>query len=226
MASVLDVGVLAGTAPLIKLFAHLPHYLFEPVEAHFSAIAAAYRDVSHQLFPVALSDEDGTAWQIGVSIDGTGEVTHSRLSDTPVAANEEPGLVECKPVKKARLDTLLAAETPPEPALLKIDVDGQELRILSGAEQTLKKTAVVVIEATVHSFLERASYLCERGFRLYDIADLAYYYDTFWQADLVFVREDIAAANPHLQPWQSKPFQWSSYTTLNREFFDSHLKRE
>ena len=128
--SILDVGVQGGTKPLMTIFPELPHYLFEPVDAYFGSIRDAYRNHRHELVHVALSGEDGEAWQVGTSRDHSGKVTHSFVSDCEVTVKENAEVVECKPIRKAKLDTVMKSlKLPAGPWLLKVDVDGHEIPI-------------------------------------------------------------------------------------------------
>lgn len=218
--SILDVGVQGGTKPLMAVYPDIPHYLFEPVDAYFNSIRNAYKDYNHKLTHVALSDKDGEAWQVGISRDNSGKVTHSHVSDCEVSAQDNPLLVECKPIRKAKLDTVMQTLSPPAgPWLLKVDVDGHEIPILRGAEETLKNTSIVVVEAPVHTIFARSEILLNAGFQLFDIVDLSYYYGTLSQVDLVFVRRDLVLANDELRPWQTKTFAWEAWRPLGHTFF-------
>lgn len=225
VASVLDVGVFSGTAPLMSVFPHVPHYLFEPLDSHFESIRQAYWDIRHEIIHVALSDEDGQAWQVATCRDKTGQVTHSRLSDRPISAAEEPELVECRAIRKARLDTALTGISPSQPFLLKVDVDGHEIPVLRGATETLKKASVVVIEAPISTIVERAAVLEQNGFQLFDIVDLSYYYGTLFQVDLIFLRQDVINANDELRPWETKTFSWDAWTSLGHAYFGNRSSR-
>ena len=77
----------------------------------------------------------------------------------------------------------------PKPYLLKLDVDGHELPILRGAEETLGNTSCVVIESPLCYLSERVSYLESKGFKLWDIVDLCYYCDNLHQVDLIFLSD-------------------------------------
>lgn len=222
IGSVLDVGVLTGTAPLIHALPHLPHHLFEPVDLHFGAIEKNYRNLNHKIHRVALSDEDGEAFVACRSIHNDGKITHAELVERPVTAADLPGFVSCTAIPKARLDTIMAQEQPATPFLLKIDVDGHEMSVLRGATETLENTSIVIIEAPLNRvalphFFERSAFLMNAGFHLMDIAELAYYDGVLWQVDLVFVRTDIVARNNRLRPFESKGFtfqrdRWYPYS--------------
>lgn len=219
--SVLDVGIREHTPALKQVFPEIPHHLFEPVDAFFDVIRENYANLNYTLHQVALSDSDGIAWQIGISLDGSGNVTHSRLSDVPVTTNQESKLVSCKSVSMKRLDGIVKTIRPEVPYLLKIDVDGHELPILKGAEESLKDASIVVIEApltrgetAVPKLMERATFLSESGFYLIDIGDFVYYYGLLSQVDLVFVSRGILEKNEDLRPWETKPYasdQWVPY---------------
>ena len=223
--SVLDVGVQSGTEPLMSVFPHLKHQLFEPVDLYIPTIEEAYTNIDHRIHHVAVSDSDGEAWQVHMSVDNSGCVTHSQISDHKVTVEEEPRLVECSPVNRKRLDTLTKGLDEPEPWLLKVDVDGHELPVLTGSAATLEKCSVVVIEAPLPSLVERAVFLQNHGFILFDIVDLAYYYKTLSQVDLVFVSRKIAAENEHLRPWQTRVFDWNQWEPLDHGFFRSLAKQ-
>lgn len=211
IASVLDVGILTGTQPLMDVLGHLPHHLFEPVDLHFDQIRSNYRNIEHELHQVAISDTDGTCYLACRSIHNNNTVTHSRIADEPVTKEEEDGFVSCTEITKSRLDTIVQQHSITKPYLLKIDVDGHEMPILRGAEQTLEDCSVVVIEAPLNrvelpQFFERSSHLMSSGFYLMDIVDLAYYNGVLWQVDLVFVRQSIVNEIDQLRPFEASTF--------------------
>ena len=208
---VLDVGILHGTAGLMQVFPDVKHHLFEPVDNYFDIIHKAYSKLDYELHQVALSDSDGSAWQIGICRDGTGQVTHSQLRDEPQSADDDPAIVSCTQVKKARLDSLLDDLDAATPYLLKLDVDGIELQFIEGAARTLRDASVVVIEVTNQTFLPRANAVAQHGFSFFDLVDLTYYCGTFYQGDAIFIRDDIVASLDALRPMQVKPFDQSQW---------------
>ena len=215
VGSVLDVGVLTGTAPLIKVFEKVPHHLFEPVNLHFKQIKKNYRKLQFTLHHVALSDKDGVAYLACRSVHRNGRVTHANVYPQPVDSGDVKGFVSCEEIPQARLDTLMATQSTPGPYLLKVDVDGHEMEVLAGATDTLSQCNVVVIEAplsrgNIPDFFIRANFLMEHGFYLMDIVDLAYYGGVLWQVDLVFVRRDVVAARDELRPFQAQGFQFDA----------------
>jgi len=96
------------------------------------------------------------------------------------------------------IDDELAARKLPGPYLLKFDTHGFELPILKGAAETLAQTDVIVMECynfrispECLTFPEMCAYLGERGFRCIDLVEPMHrpHDDSFWQMDLVFVRD-------------------------------------
>jgi FkbM family methyltransferase len=214
VGTVIDAGVQGGTRFLMTCFPDRPHLLFEPVDRYFSTIRHGYRDIRFELFHAALSDDDGKAWQIGRCVDGSGQVTHSQLSDSPISTGSG-NVVECKPVDKMRLDTALEARSDSVPYLLKLDVDGHEIPILRGARKTLTSCSVVVCEANLASIGAKTTFLEREGFALVDIVDLCYYHSCMSQVDLIFVHRDWVAKCADLRPWHTKQFSWDAWANLS-----------
>lgn len=183
--TVLDVGILTGTPELIKAFPDKPHVLFEPIREYEPEVDKNYADVDHEVHWVAVADVSGVIDMRVESSVGTDWITHSYICEDPADANRQVPVVT--------LDQVIAAGDYVGPFLLKIDVDGVELRILQGASGTLKKCSVVMVEADKSHLAERIAFLQARGFELFDIIEPAYYDDSFWQCDLVFVRADLHA---------------------------------
>jgi FkbM family methyltransferase len=211
--TVLDVGILTGTAPLIETLPKVPHHLFEPVDLHFDQINKNYRNIESKLHHVALSDEDGEIYLARRAIHRDGRITHSEIVNRPVTTADFPDLVDCKSVPRRRLDSIATEEDWPDNCLLKVDVDGHEIEVLAGAEDTLRKTSIAIIEAPLNRvslphFFARSEHMRSRGFYLMDIVDLAYYDGVLWQVDLVFVREDIVQNTYKLRPFQAENFKF------------------
>jgi FkbM family methyltransferase len=215
--SVIDVGVQNMTEQLINVFPNLKHILVEPVESYIDQIRKSYQGVEHEIHNVALSDANGSAFQVGLAEDGGDSITHSFLSDRKITREEREQVRECKPIRKITLDSLIVDLQIPYPSLLKIDVDGHELPILKGARNALGHISVVVVEATLGTTLERAGFMKNNGFQLFDVVDPAYYYGVLSQVDLIFVRNDIWEQNDDLRPWQTKTFDWEHWKPLYRQ---------
>ena len=189
VATIFDVGVLTCTAELIDAYPAARHILIEPVAEWNATIRDIYssRKINFELLNVAASDSDGQS-QLELSTVIPGEpITHARLTG---AGKSGP---QYRTVETKTLDTLTRDLAPDAPFLLKIDVDGAEMRILSGAGEMLKDCSIVIIEAGLTDLLERAGALDKAGFELFDIVDPCYYDRRLAQVDLVFLNRTVIA---------------------------------
>jgi FkbM family methyltransferase len=145
-------------------------------------------------YPVALVEPGVTTVRLLGGGDGGGG-TGAR-----VAAHGErgPDEVECD---AATLDALLAARvTKRDRGLLKLDLEGSEVRALRGATGLLERLEVIVTEvhffdASAHGgpvFADVLGFLGDRGFELYDFAALSPRPRDrrLKMGDVVFVRRD------------------------------------
>ena len=185
--TVIDVGVLTGTGELMAAFPDKKHLLIEPIVEWNERIRQSYssKGIDFDLVNVAASNANGrTNMETGTVVPGK-PISHARLTNKALGAS-------VREVEVRTLDTLLDEHRHPAPYLLKIDVDGVELLILEGArDKTLGQTNVVVIEANIRNFLERAAFLQGEGFELFDIVDPCYYDGRLRQFDLVFLNSKI-----------------------------------
>lgn len=187
IGTVLDVGVLNGTPELKGHFPGALHMLFEPVVEFNAAIARNYRNVRNEIVNVAVSDRSGETVLVleqVINVPGQ-EYSHSHVAD------EAPDGKVSRTVPMTALDDFLRGRELPEPYLLKIDIDGHELAAIAGATETLKKCAVVIVEAQVLELAQRVSAITSQGFVLFDLVEPCYYDNSLWQCDAVFIREDV-----------------------------------
>lgn len=206
--TVIDVGVHEATPELISAFPDARHLLIEPEAAHAPAIAKAYAKIDHTLVECAASDQDGETRLVSVAKGAGDAITHSYIAE----AEGVPG-GQARPVRQARLDTLIAEADAAPPFLLKIDTDGHEAQVLEGASETLAQCACVIIEVTPDSLADRLRRLEAAGLRLFDIIDLAYYFDTLSQVDLVCVNPAVFDP-PGLSPWKHRAFDPREWRAL------------
>lgn len=173
--TVIDVGVAEGTPELYAAFPHTKHrYLL--IEA-----SPLYRDVVLRL-----------GASMGAVVENVFCGSHNGREDfiprTESAAakgskysrksERSPDRVS---VASATLDSLLGTHHLPGPYILKIDVEGAELDVLFGAKNTLDFVEAIIIETPImlrmsgsSSFGDIVTVLTERGFALFDIAEMSY----------------------------------------------------
>lgn len=185
--TVLDVGVLFGTPELTKVWPDKKHILFEPVAEFTDRISANYRNISHELHCVAVGNADGT---VGLKL--ASQVAGVAISHSVMFSGATDSDARIREVRKISLDSFLADRGLAEPYLLKIDIDGQDLQVLKGATETLKKCSIVIIECQSSQLVQNIAAVQNAGFTLFDLAEPCYYDKVFWQCDAVFIRKEIA----------------------------------
>ncbi len=99
------------------------------------------------------------------------------------------------------LDTIVELAGFPTPDFIKLDVQGYELEVLKGGEQTLRTAQVLLTEVNlldlhvgVPLLHEVTGWLFERGFVCYDVCGLTRrpLDGALWQVDMLFVHVDSA----------------------------------
>jgi FkbM family methyltransferase len=187
--TVIDIGASNGSWSEL-LMPHFPicqYLLIEALSVHESALRDYCQRYANAQFVLAAAGE-----RPGRTFFATGDDPFGGgASATPAAGGVEVPVVT--------IDAEVAARRLPGPYLLKFDTHGFEVPILRGAAQTLRDTEVIVMECynfrispDALTFDEMCRYLGERGFRCLDLIEPLYrpYDNSFWQADLVFVRDN------------------------------------
>ena len=168
-----DVGANRGSWAQVfaAFFPELRHaVMFEP-GTHWQADLQALRlnDATITIAPVALGRAPGTAMLAG------GGASASLLPAGTMQEQFFPGSLDetRQPVAVETLNGWVSAHAAPTPDLVKIDVQGAELDVLTGAEQTLQSCRWLVIELSAVSLYEgqpRAGavldWLEQRGWRM------------------------------------------------------------
>ncbi len=102
-----------------------------------------------------------------------------------------------------RMDDVLKGTPFEKPDLVKIDVQGAEIDVMTGGQKTIEAAQAVILELSLVEeyegaplFHEMVAYMAQRGFRVWDIC-------TIWrngiksmiEADVIFARPSCAAFN-------------------------------
>jgi FkbM family methyltransferase len=99
------------------------------------------------------------------------------------------------------LDRIVDRRKLPGPILLKADVQGYEVEVLRGANETLRNVEVVLLEVALLPFnigaplfADVVSFMAERRFLVYDFCHVFRRQsdEAAFQVDVIFVREDSA----------------------------------
>ena len=190
-ATVIDVGASDGIWSL-RARRHFPgakFLLFEPLAERTAALERLRARHGFVFVPAAAGASAGTVgFNVDPALDGSGVAV--------------PGAEGVRTVAQETVDGAVAARGLPGPYCLKLDTHGYEIPVLTGAEQTLGRAGLLIIEAYNFTlapgaprFPELCAWLEARGFRCCDLADpMRRPRDgAFWQLDLAFA--------PATSPW-------------------------
>jgi FkbM family methyltransferase len=171
-----DVGAHTGyySAVWIKLGGSLSEAI-EPLPANRevlrSVIARNKLDDSIHVHPYAASDTVGVSDLVtaGESLGrgSTARLHDCHVGDGPQSSGEDQNQPRVE-VETKRIDDLVEAGDLPPPDIVKIDVEGAEARVLSGALRTLARRKPWVI-CEIHGIEQAISVtqmLCNSGYRL------------------------------------------------------------
>ncbi|MEM9670725.1 MAG: FkbM family methyltransferase [Pseudomonadota bacterium] len=192
---IVDIGANHGnwTRAALQAFPAARLSVFEPQEK----LAAKHTDLAQDrrvsLYYKGVGDFDGTAPFTFHDRDDSSSFIYS----APEAKAQNLTQSE---IEICRLDTVMATSEFGVPNIVKIDAEGLDLKVLEGALETLAKTEVVLIEATVAcpQYPNTAAIVFQKmdalGFRLFDVTDLNRTPErgVLWLIEAVFVRQKSA----------------------------------
>jgi len=187
---VIDVGAADGTRPLYETFPAARQLLVEPLVEFEPALRQLCEPDNFEYVLAVAGAESGRATlHVHPDLEGSSLLRENEGPDVNGTPREVPVVT---------LDALVEQRNLPGPYLLKVDVQGGELRVLDGASRVLEQTEAVLLETTLFAvfedgpqLLEVLNYMSDRGFVLYDIFGQLYrpLDNALIQTDLVFVRE-------------------------------------
>jgi FkbM family methyltransferase len=161
----IDIGAHSGgiLGEIVRCAPQGRHIAYEPLPHLAAELAREFPEVDVRA--AALSDRDGTA----TFVHDTTEPMRSTLDPNEFTDQAHAATIE---VRVERLDSALPADY--SPALIKIDVEGSEARVLAGAMETLRRARPIVVfehggggtssPTEVHSLLVDGA-----GLRIYDL---------------------------------------------------------
>ena len=188
--TVIDVGIAFGSPSIYKSIPDAMYYLIEPVPACKPFLEKLSNQLNSKIFNVAAGSYNGEM-DFFVHEDISGSSSYKQLEGKFFDGEF------CK-VPVRRLDGLIS-DPISRPSLLKIDTQGAELEVLSGATGILSEIDVLIIEVSFHEFRSGAPEfhdivfrMHDLGYRCYEVLEGHYRYvdNALAQVDLVFVKED------------------------------------
>jgi hypothetical protein len=134
-------------------------------------------------------------------------------------------------VPMVTIDDLCAQRNLRGPYLLKVDVQGAELRVLSGARRVLEQTEAVILETALLGALldgpeawDVMDWMKQAGFVIYDLYEFQYrpLDGALCQIDVVFVKENGKFRERH--EWATAE-QWQAIRIEAERSYRSEMKR-
>jgi FkbM family methyltransferase len=172
--TVIDVGVAEGTEALYRTFTEARHILVEPLAEFASHLERIQRRFAHvECVAAAAGSKPG---RVTLNIG-----PHLQLSSRHQVLAPQFSATDSRAVDVVTLDDIWSSRNAEAPALLKIDVEGDELEVLRGAPQVLTHCEYLVLEVPIRETFRGAprveevvDYLARCDFALNDFLDPAY----------------------------------------------------
>ena len=169
-----DLGASIGLFSLYAALRRRAHvYAFEPEAQNYATLELNHFLNRHSLgeplhsFNVAIGESAGVG-RIHTKVYGAGE--HVKILDQAVTQDTKETFepVHIQTVLKMPLDRLIGEFHLPQPAVMKIDVDGSEGAVLAGALRTIGNPVLntIFIELAGRTQTEEANFLVQNGFHL------------------------------------------------------------
>ena len=193
--SIVDVGVADGTFEIYSVFPKTPYLLVEPMAEFETALnrIAATHDVRIELVGAGSRETS-----MSIIFDPSLAAMHGATLSAP-----DPGTPQksARSIPVRRLDALVAKHNLAGPILIKVDTQGTEHDVVSGAEAILPMVEVIILETSFFRFEydqplfhETLAFMAGKGFVPYDLfggfnrpLDGA-----LGQIDVAFVKRDSA----------------------------------
>jgi FkbM family methyltransferase len=191
--TIIDVGAAYGqfAQRCRGIFPDAKYVLVEPLEEYAPMLAEVVATMPGAEYIQAAAAAQKGQITINVHRDLVGSSLYLEQEDSSV--NGVP-----RAVPTVTIDDLMRERGGHPPYLIKVDVQGGELDVLSGAKETLRSTEYVLLEVSFFRFFQGGpqfhdviAFMKSQGFVAYDIYGLQYrpLDNALSQADVAFVRE-------------------------------------
>jgi len=201
-ATVIDVGAAYGTFTLKchRIFPKARYILIEPLKEYRARLESVTKTIPGSEYILSAATDKQGEVSMNVHPDLVGSSLYLENEDSDV--NGEPRRVTANTI-----DHLCEDKNVVGPYFVKVDVQGGELGVLSGATEILRETEYLILEVSLFQFFvggpqfyEVVHYMKSCGFVVYDIFDIQYrpFDGAVSQVDIAFVREKGRFRNHHI----------------------------
>lgn len=146
--TILDVGAGAGqyAKKAKKIFSGVEMFSFEALPEQFQKLKEVHKESAqnHHFFNIVLSDQEEEITFYKSSSMGSSSLFN--MSDTHKEAYPQTADITSLTLKAVRLDDVLKEYQLKRNILLKLDVQGAEMKVLQGAVHTLSQVSMIFIE--------------------------------------------------------------------------------
>ena len=168
-ATVFDIGVADGTPWIYEAWPNAKYFLFDPTRESLPRMHELAKTLNAEVFNIALGDETKPV-RLNVRPDHSGSSLYAEIGRVVISAKHQ--------VQMRRFDELVPAGFT-RPALVKIDVQGAELLVLSGMKQRLPDIDFIIVETSLIAtlrggpeFAEVVALMRDNGFVLFEIVGI------------------------------------------------------
>lgn len=226
--TVIDVGAAYGTFDLEchKLFPSAKYLLIEPLEEYKPFLDMVTRSIPNAEVILAAAAPESGEIMINVHPDLVGSSLYLEQEDSNV--NGVP-----RSVPTVSLDHLVTGKLKP-PFLIKIDVQGAELDVLSGAKDILERTDGIILEVSLFEFFKEGpqfgdvvAFMKSKGFVVYDIFGFAYrpLDNALCQVDVLFVQEEGFLRKHHFYATVAQREEQNKRLALKQKKYEKSITR-
>jgi FkbM family methyltransferase len=219
---IIDLGAAYGdfTRMAARIAPESQFLMFEPLKEYEPSLRRVMAEIPNTHVVMAAAAETPGSMTINVH----GDLVGSSLMYEWEEASDVNGTPREVPI--TTVDAEIEKLGRPSDIWFKIDVQGAELKVLAGAQETLRRTALLVVETTLFNTFtggplagEVIAYMAERGFVLYDIAGYLYrpLDGALMQLDLAFVPKDSVLREHHAFATSEQRREITAYLASRKE---------
>lgn len=226
--TVIDVGAAYGTFDLecYEVFPNAKYLLIEPLEEYKPFLELVTRTIPNAEVILAAAAPESGEMMINVHPDLVGSSLYLENEESNV--NGVP-----RSVPTVTLDHVVAGRLKP-PFLIKIDVQGAELDVLSGAQHILQSTDGIILEVSLFEFFKGGpqfgdviAFMKSKGFVVYDIFGFAYrpLDNALCQVDVLFVQEEGVLRKHHFYATPAQREEQNKRLALKQKKYEKSITR-